>query len=61
MIDRTAARVHMRAMRKAHVAAFGQEARRAVGSYHAVRSAVDPALLEAILRLRGQIIALPMT
>jgi 5-formyltetrahydrofolate cyclo-ligase len=78
MIDRTAARAHMRAIRKAHVAALGQEAitkewaalaARAlphlanfasVGSYHAMGSEVDPASLEAILRLRGQIIALPI-
>jgi 5-formyltetrahydrofolate cyclo-ligase len=78
MIDRTAHRAHMRALRKAHVAALGQEAlaeqwaalaARAlphlanfsvIGSYHAVGSEVDPASLEAILRLRGQIIALPI-
>jgi 5-formyltetrahydrofolate cyclo-ligase len=31
-----------------------------IGSYTAVGSEIDPAALEAVLRLRGQIIALPM-
>jgi 5-formyltetrahydrofolate cyclo-ligase len=73
-MDRQAERVRLRAMRKAHIAVHGPPNMHlmaalalphladfpVVGSYCAVGSELDPALLEAVLRLRGQTIALPI-
>jgi 5-formyltetrahydrofolate cyclo-ligase len=73
-MDRHAERARLRALRKAHVAAHGAFDAQAlaalalphlapfnvIGSYYAVGSEIDPATLEAVLRLRGQTIALPI-
>ncbi len=74
-MTRAAERARMRALRKATVAANGGPPSFAtmtalalphladfsiIGSYVAVGSELDPAPLEAVLRLRGQVIALPI-